>query len=59
MLPSDIGFLMYVTCINMLDALKGFDSSQYEHVDMRRIHKRETLPMRHREKTQTVKTLRN
>ena len=27
MIASDIGFPMYVTCINMLDALGGFGSS--------------------------------
>ena len=52
MSPSDIGFPVYVTCINMLDALKGFGLSQYEHVNTRRIqpcwcaiaHQHKTLP---------------
>ena len=47
MSPSDISFLVYTTHINMLDALKSFGSSQYEHVDKRHIHRRETLLMCH------------
>ena len=38
MSPSGIDFLVYATCINMLNALKGFDSSQYEHVNVHSIH---------------------
>jgi len=34
---------VYATCINMLDALRGFSSSWHEYVGMRHIHKRETL----------------
>jgi len=47
MSPSDIGFPVYATHINMLDALKGFSLSQYKHVDTHRIHKCETLSVRH------------
>ena len=43
MSPSDSGFHMYVMCINMLDVLKGFVSSQYEHVDTHCIHRYEIL----------------
>ena len=38
--PSDIGFPVYATRINMLDILMGFGSSQYKHVDMRHIHRK-------------------
>ena len=31
----------------MLDTMEGFGSSQYEHVNMRHIYRRETLPARH------------
>ena len=31
----------------MLDALKGFGSSQYEHIDTRHVHRRETLLVLH------------
>ena len=44
---SDIGFPIYATRINMFDILRGFGSSYHEHVGTHRIHKRETLPMRH------------
>ena len=44
MLASDIGFPIYVTCINMLDALLSFSLPLYEHADARRIHRHETLP---------------
>ena len=47
MSPSDTGFAVYVTCINTLDILKGFGSSQYKHVDTRCILKCETLLVRH------------
>ena len=47
MSPNDIGFPVYATRINMLDALKDFGSSQYEHVDARCIHKHETLSLHH------------
>ena len=47
MSPSDIGFLVYATRINMLDALKGFNSSEYKHVNACHIHKFETLLVRH------------
>ena len=47
MSPSDIGFPVYAMHINMLDALKGFSFSQYKHVDMSRIYKRETLSVCH------------
>jgi len=47
MSPNDIGFPVYMASINLLDALKGFSSSQYKHVDTRRIHRRKLLPMHH------------
>ena len=47
MSPSDVGFPMYATRINVLDALRGFGLSQNKHVDMRHIHRRKTLPMLH------------
>jgi len=47
MSASDISFLVYATCINMLNTLKGFGSSQYEHVDTRNIQRRKTLLVRH------------
>ena len=40
-------FPMYAVLINMLDALKGFGSLRYEHVNTRHIHEHEILPMRH------------
>ena len=47
MSPSDIGFPLYATRINVLDSLKGFSSSQYEHVDTSHIHRCETFPVCH------------
>jgi len=47
MLPSDIDFPMYVTHINMLNALKGFSSSHYKHVNAPHIRKCKTLLVRH------------
>ena len=41
-----IGFPVYATRINMLDALRGFGWSLHEHVDMLCIHKHETLQVR-------------
>ena len=47
MSASDIGFPIYVTCINMLDALVSFSLPLYEHDDARRIHRHKTLPVCH------------
>ena len=44
---SDIGYLVYATRIRMLDVLRGFSSSRYEHVGMSRIHRHETLLVHH------------
>ena len=43
----DIDLPMYVTSINMFDALVSFGSPQYEHTDACHIHRHETLSMRH------------
>ena len=43
---SDISFPMYATRINMVDALKGFGLSRYEH-NTRHIHRFETLLVHH------------
>ena len=38
---------MYATRINVLDALNGFGSSRYVHVETRHLHRRETLLVHH------------
>ena len=43
MLVSHIGFPVYVTRINMFDALVDSGPPQYEHAEVRRIHRHETL----------------
>ena len=44
---SDIDFPVYATCINMFDAFVGFDSPEYDHVEVHRIHRHKTLLVRH------------
>ena len=47
MSPSVIGFPVYATRINVLNALRGSSSSWHEHVGMRHIHSHETLSVHH------------
>ena len=47
MSPSDICFPVYVTHINIVDTLEGFDSPRCKPIDTRRIHRHETLSVRH------------
>ena len=47
MSASDIGFPVYVTCINMLDALVSFNLPLYEHANAFCIHRHETLLVCH------------
>ena len=47
MSASDIGFPVYATCINMLDALVSFSLPSYEHANACCIHRHETLLVCH------------
>ena len=44
---SDIGFPVYVTSINVFDAMVSFGLPSYEHADAHHIHRYETLLVSH------------
>ena len=47
MSASDIGFLVYATCVNVFKDLVSFSLPQYKHTNACRIHRYETLSMHH------------